>query len=147
MGIWSLWLIIASIFLVTELLSQSVWALCIGLGALAAMVAALAGLDIFWQGIILVGICIISYIVLLPLLKKLYINNDKKISTGMDALIGRKAIVTESIAPGKLGRVKIDGDNWQIKARDDMARIPAGTAVEVLDYESIVLTVSPIEQV
>lgn len=141
MGLWSLWLIIATVFLVIEFFSQSIWALCVALGAFAAMGAALGDLTITWQTILLIGVCILAYLILLPWLRKLYMKGAKPIATGMDALIGRHAILTENIRPGMLGRVKIDGDNWQARSENDVEEIEAGTKVTVTGYESIILTV------
>ncbi len=141
MGLWSLWLILAAIFLVIEFLSQSIWALCVAIGLTAAMCGSLAGLTPIWQGILLIGICIASYLLILPLLKKIYMRGSKPIATGMDALIGRSGILSETIFPGMLGRVRIDGDNWQVRSDNDNEEIKAGTKITVVSYDSIILTV------
>lgn len=143
MHLWSLWLIIAVIFFVVELFSQSVWALCIALGALAAMTGALFDLSVAWQGSLLVGVCIIGYIGLLPWLKKFYLGKTQSIATGMDALIGRKAIAIQAASSVSPGRAKIDGDNWQIRPADAQSEIPAGMEVTVIGYDSIILIVKP----
>lgn len=142
MGLWSLWLIIAVIFFVVELFSQSVWSLCIAIGALGAMICAMCDLSVAWQGTVLVGVCILAYLGLLPWLKRVYTRNARPIATGMDALIGRKAVVTDAILPGRLGRARIDGDNWQIRSVDDRMEIPVGAEVKVIAYDSIILTVT-----
>ncbi|MDE6235068.1 MAG: NfeD family protein [Muribaculaceae bacterium] len=145
MSLWSLWLIIAIIFFVTELFSQSVWALCVALGALAAMICSMADLSVVWQGTSLVAVCLLAYIALLPWLKRVYMRNSRPIATGMDALIGRRGFLIEEVAPGRLGRVRIDGDNWQVRAAEEKISIPAGTEVKVLAYDSIILTVTPVK--
>lgn len=61
--------------------------------------------------------------------------------TGMDALLGRRAIVTETVRPGSLGRARIDGDNWQVQAPSEPMAIPVGAEVIVTGYDSIILTV------
>ncbi|MDE6273122.1 MAG: NfeD family protein [Muribaculaceae bacterium] len=143
MHLWSLWLIIAVIFFIVELFSQSVWSLCVALGALAAMTGAMLDLNVVLQGALLVGVCILGYIGLLPWLKKFYQGKSRPIATGMDALIGRKAITTEPSTNVNPGRAKIDGDNWQIRPEDSSLKIPAGTEVTVVGYDSIILIVKP----
>lgn len=141
MPFWSLWLIIAIVFLSFELFSQSIWTLCIAIGSLGAMACSLLGLELSWQGLCFVGLTIIAYIGLLPMLKRIYTRNIVNITTGMDALIGRKTFLIEPISPGHLGRVKIDGDNWQVDCDDKESNIPVGTEVKVVSYKSIILTV------
>ena len=62
--------------------------------------------------------------------------------TGMDALLGRRATVIHPIHPGRLGRARIDGDNWQVQAPSVCEVIPDGTEVVVTGYDSIILTVA-----
>jgi membrane protein implicated in regulation of membrane protease activity len=64
--------------------------------------------------------------------------------TGMDALIGRKAIVTEDVRPGEKGRARIDGDVWQVVAPGVDSIISRGAEVTVTAYNSIILTVAPV---
>lgn len=62
----------------------------------------------------------------------------------MDALLGRKAIISEEITPERLGRARIDGDNWQVKSTGEPKTIKRGTEVVVIGYDSIILEVKPI---
>lgn len=61
----------------------------------------------------------------------------------MDALLGRTAIVSEEITPGRPGRVRIDGDNWQVVADSSSDTVRRGTEVVVTGYDSIILKVRP----
>lgn len=63
----------------------------------------------------------------------------------MDALEGRRATVTHAIRPGQLGRARIDGDNWQVRAPGVDREIRAGEEVSVTGYDSIILTVTPLD--
>ena len=66
----------------------------------------------------------------------------RAVTTGpsMDALLGRRAVVTETIHPGKLGRARIDGDNWQVRTPHDDSLVERGKEVVVIAYDSIILT-------
>jgi membrane protein implicated in regulation of membrane protease activity len=77
-----------------------------------------------------------------PRFKARYARQNKIAASqsNMDALRGRVAIVTEAIAPDKIGRVKIDGDRWQASAQQGETFV-AGDRVEVVGYDSIVLIV------
>jgi len=139
---WIIWLIAAALLLTVEVLTQMMWALCLTVGALAAMVCSLCGLDLVWQVSALAVFGIVAYIGLLPLFRRWHARHDARIArTGMDALLGRRATVTHAIRPGELGRARIDGDNWQVQCPSATEEIKAGTEVVVTSYDSIILTV------
>ena len=147
MEAWTIWLIAAAILLIIEVCTQMMWSLCFSIGALMAMVCSLCGLDPTWQIVTMIVASFLSYIFLLPVFKRWHAKTAARESrTGMDALLGRRAIVTHEIKPGGLGRARIDGDNWQVKAPSATDVIHAGEEVVVTSYDSIILTVSQAER-
>lgn len=141
---WIIWLIAAAVLLIIEVLTQMMWALCLAIGAAGAMTCALLGLDITWQTVAMATLSVIGYVVLLPLFRRWHARTEaREARTGMDALLGRRATVTHAIHPGRLGRARIDGDNWQVKAPSADKTIAAGSEVTVTSYDSIILTVTP----
>ena len=148
MEMWIVWLIVMAALLILEVLTQMMWSLCLAVGCLAALVCSLCGMDVIWQVIVTAVTSVIAYIFLIPLFQKWHaLSVDKKgkaSMTGMDALLGRRAIVTEDVRPFRPGRARIDGDNWQIRTRDNDATIARGKEVVVKGYDSIVLIVDQI---
>lgn len=143
MDLWSLWLIIAIALIITEVLTLTMWSLCLAVGAFAAFLFSLFDLPYLWQGIAFVGGTALAYLAMLPWIKKRHHKSQKSDQrTGMDALIGRRSIVTQEIKPNSLGRVKIDGDNWQVNAPGYYETIPAGTEVTVTAYDGNILSVT-----
>ena len=147
MSAWLIWLIAAVILLIVEILTQSMWSLCLTIGCAAAMIVSFFGLGIDWQvGVLTVG-TVAAYLILLPVFRRrheAYVQASAENSrTGMDALLGRNAIVTQEIRPGETGRARIDGDSWQVRAPGCDTVIPRGTEVTVTGYDSIILTVNP----
>lgn len=139
---WIIWLAIALVLVIVEVLTQTMWALCLGIGALASMVCSMLGLSPTLQVVAMVVVALIVYVAALPAFKRWHARQSmRKARTGMDALLGRKAIVTHEIEPGKLGRARIDGDNWQVQAPGVDHTIRAGELVSVTAYDSIILTV------
>ena len=67
----------------------------------------------------------------------------KERKSNVDALIGRQGKVIETIPQGECGYVKIDGDEWRSVSADGQ-EIPAGTTVQVVSRDSIILTVDTI---
>ncbi len=140
------WIITALVLVALEVLTQMVWTLCLAVGCLAAIVADLCGLDLAWQISVAGIVSVVAYFVLVPYIRRWQHRSEKRdgrdIRTGMDALLGRRGIVTADINPGSLGRVQIDGDNWQARAPHAGKTIPRGAKVIVDAYDSIILTVT-----
>ena len=66
---------------------------------------------------------------------------SKDVKTNADALVGRRAVVSERIdAAQHTGRVAVDGDDWKAIAADGSV-IEKGTEVEIVKLGSIILTV------
>lgn len=148
MEIWIIWLIAAALLILVEVLTQMVWTLCLAAGCAVSAVAAFFGAPIAFQVSAAGIVAVAAYFMLQPLLekwqKKAAERNRHLSRTGMDALLGRRAVVTEEIRPGGMGRVRIDGDNWQAVAPGCRQTIRRGSEVSVEAYDSIILTVSPL---
>lgn len=148
MEMWIIWLIIMGCLLIIEVLTQMMWALCLAIGCIAGLVGSLTGLDLLWQIVVTAVFSVGAYIFLIPYFQKWHaLSVDKKgkaSRTGMDALLGRRAIVSEEIRPGRPGRARIDGDNWQVRTNIPDAVIERGTEVMVTGYDSIILNVEPL---
>ena len=66
---------------------------------------------------------------------------SKDVKTNADALVGKRAVVSESIdAAQHTGRVAVDGDDWKAVSEDGSV-IEKGTEVEIVKLDSIILTV------
>lgn len=144
---WTIWLICAVVCGVIELLTQCVWTLCLSVGcalAFVACVAADASLPV--QLILLAAGALIMFFVAHSYMNRQRIKGlqAQEMSSNMDAIIGRIGNVTEEIRPGMLGRVRIDGDNWQARARHESESFHRGEQVKVLSYDSIIITVTKI---
>lgn len=147
MDMWIIWLIALGILLIIEVATQMMWALCLAIGCAVGIALSLAGLPFYWQIIIMALVALLSYILLVPAFQKWHaLSVDKKgkaSRTGMDALLGRRTIISEEVRPDRPGRARIDGDNWQVKCVKNQGRIPRGTEVVVTGYDSIILEVEP----
>lgn len=148
MEMWIIWLIVAAALVITEVLTQMIWTLCLAIGCIGALVASLFGASILWQIVIMAIVSVVAFVWLIPVFKRWHEESNRRERrddrTGMDALLGRKAVVTEEIRPGQLGRARIDGDSWQVKSSVDETII-SGREVVVTSYDSIVLHVEPMK--
>ncbi|MBS7410855.1 MAG: NfeD family protein, partial [Muribaculaceae bacterium] len=112
--------------------------------ALVAAIAAGCGASLTWQVVVFAVASLVALVFFRPVIIRLFHNRkSEERKSGVEALIGREAVVTETIdEAAATGRVRIDGDDWKAVAADSI-HIEKGEKVVVLSIESIVLTVKP----
>ena len=140
---WIVWLIVAAVLGVAELLTTT---LAFGLIAVAAVVAAVVGA--FHLG---VPIELAAFIVAagagLGFVRPIAIRHIKQpppLRTGAQALVGRSAIVLEEVTEHS-GRVRIGGEEWSSRPYDESLVIPVGTKVDVMQIDGANALVYPRE--
>lgn len=139
-NVWLVWIFVSIICLMIELGSGDLFLLCFAIGALGGSVAAALGWGIVPQLIVMAIVTTLSIFFVRPVaLRYLHRNDDNRVSNA-DALIGRTGTVSQTIDAGGYGRVAIDGDDWKAVSEDERT-IERGSKVEVVDRESIILTV------
>ena len=146
---WIIWLIACGILLITEVLTQMLWALCLAVGCLLGFAGDLCGVSPLWQFVLFIVGALLSYVLLVPLFQRWHAlqvdRKGKAARTGMDALLDRRAVLADEITAERPGRGRIDGDNWQMVSYDKaVPAIPRGTEVVVTGYDSIILRVKPV---
>ncbi len=137
------WLIASAFLILLELVTAGFGVICFAIGTLVATLLAYLGLGLEYQITAFIVGSILALIFVRPFaLKWLNKNKKEQVKTNADAIIGRKAVVTEDIdrAAGT-GRVRIDGDDWKAVSATD-AVIKKGTEVKVIDRESLIIKVS-----
>ena len=144
MEVWHIWVIIALVFVIIEIFTTGFAVMCISFGCLFGALASALDWELKWQLLVFAVGTVLAFMTVRPLVYKFFYNKKNEVKTNAEALIGRKAIVTERIE-GELnpGRVKIDGDDWKAVSLDSEP-IEVGTAVEVTALNSVILTVKKI---
>ncbi len=138
---WKIWLILAGIFLIIEIISVGFLVFWFSIGALIAMVASF----FIPNAIVQTAIFVISSTVLLfatkPLVKKIL---PRDVKTNSFSIIGKIAKVTIDIEPieGK-GQVKIGTEAWSAKSVDDTF-IAKDTEVEIVEIDGVKAIVKPL---
>ncbi len=147
MSVWIIWISVAALLLIIEVFTQMFWTLCLAIGCIDALVGNLLGVGTAGERIIMSVVSFAAYALLAPVFERWHqrqlAKSGRTDRTGMDALLGRKAIVTSEIKPGEMGRARIDGDSWQVVAPHAAETIRKGAEVVVEGYDSIILTVAP----
>ncbi len=143
--LWIIWVAVGLLTILVETLTLGFAVICFSVGAFAAAVVAYFGAGVGWQLALFSLVSVISLVSVRPIAVR-YFSSSKfsSAATNVNALIGRRAIVTQQIEGGA-GRVRIDGDDWMVEIDDLGAFIPVGTKVEVVGVESVVLNVREIK--
>lgn len=115
---WQIWLIIAILFFILEMMGPGFLLFWVGIGALITMLVSLVVDSVVIQ----IGIFVVSSILLLfctrPFVKKMTKNDT--VVTNSYAAIGKKGIVIQEINSIKgIGQVKVDGEVWSAKSSSD----------------------------
>ena len=85
---------------------------CLGTGALGGLVAAALGGSVEAQLIAAAASSVAAFLFLRPLALKRWFRGAN-VRTGVEALVGREAVVTAAFDPRTHhGRCKVDGDDW-----------------------------------
>ena len=133
------WLISAIAFGVLELVTTSLVSIWFVLGSVAAMIASLFDVPIWFQIVIFIIVSAVSLFVTRPIATK-YLNN-RTVKTNLDSLVGRKTTARTDIDNLKLsGKADLDGTTWIVVSEDD-SLISAGEEIEVVKVEGAKLIV------
>jgi membrane protein implicated in regulation of membrane protease activity len=139
LGHW--WTLAAVVLIIVEILSAGFVLGSLGLAAFITAIVAYIGFPIEFQLIVFIASSLVIFFALRPIAKK-YLAPKKKIETNVHRLIGKKAVVIETIDNFRqTGRVKIDGDDWRARTESQEV-IPVGREVVIKVVDSATLIVS-----
>lgn len=138
--LWQMWALVSIVCLILELTNGDFFIMCFAIGAICSAVLSAFGLS-FYAGLAVFAVAsVLSLFFIRPtMMKKLHPRESLRRSNA-DALIGRKAKVSQTIVENGFGRVALDGDDWKAQAADGSC-IEVGQNVIVKDRDSIILTV------
>ncbi len=140
---WYVWLILAGIFVIGEVLTSGFLIFWFSLGSLIAMVVSFFIPDVIVQTTVFLISSVILILATKPLVKK-FANIDT-VKTNAQSIIGKKGLVTKDINSIKAtGQVKIDGELWSAVGLNDMD-ISKGTEVKVIEIKGVKVIVTPIK--
>ncbi len=140
---WLVWLIVAGVLGVAEVLTLT---LVLGMLSVAALAAALAA-ALTAPAAVDVAVFAVVAVLLLGVVRPVarrHRGMPPSIRTGTDALVGRRALVLEQVN-ARGGRVKINGEVWTARSYDETQVIPVGATVDVLDIDGATAVVHLLE--
>lgn len=137
----TVWLIVAVVFAIAELMTTSLTLVWFSIGALVLMV-----LSMFIENIIIqILLFAVISITLLVVFTKYFVNKDKSFQydTNLQGIEKKIGIVKEEIPPYRTGIVTLTGEDWTaISANNE--KIEKGKAVKIDRIEGVKLVVIPI---
>ncbi len=136
---WSAALVLAA----AEVLAPGYFLLWIGLGAAAtgALVMVLPNLGVLAQSMSFTTLAFLSCVSYWYWLRPAMQRGDRQdvtLNRRGASLVGQRLVLTEAIREGR-GRVRVGDSVWLATGPD----LPAGTEVEVIDVEGVLLNVRP----
>ena len=143
MEAWIVWLVVAAVLGVAELMTTT---FALGIIAVGALVAAGVGamhLAIPFQLLAFVAASAAGLGFVLPIARR-HIKQPPLLKTGPAALVGRSARVLEEVTEHG-GRVRIGGEIWSARSYDESLIIPVGRVVDIMQIEGATALVYPRE--
>ena len=138
---WVLWIIVAVILAVGEILTLSFFLAPFAFGALLAALADVAGLPAAASWGVFIVASLITLLVVRPIARS-HRKMPAQIRTGTAALIGKRGIVVERVSNDEaVGCVKIDGEVWTARSYDDDV-YDIGARVHVVEIRGATALVS-----
>jgi membrane protein implicated in regulation of membrane protease activity len=140
---WIVWLIIAAVLGVAELMTTT---FALGIIAVGALVAAAVGgvhLGLPFQLLAFVVASGAGLGFVLPIARR-HVKQPPLLKTGPAALVGRRAQVLEEVSEHG-GRIRIGGEVWSARSYDETQVIPVGRTVDVMQIDGATALVYPLE--
>lgn len=142
---WQIWLIIAGICLIIEIMTVGFLIFWFAIGALLAMIVSLFTTNLIIQTSVFILSSTILIFTTKPFVQK-FVNKKEGIKTNVYSIVGKTGIVTQNIdSIQSLGQVKVNGEVWSAIGLND-TDIPQGTEVKIKEIKGVKVIVTPIKK-
>ena len=135
------WLIAVIAFVVIEASTTALVSIWFAVGATAALISRFFTQSLSVEAAVFAIVSAIALIAMVPTLAKRRKERKAPVTNGSPLTIGKQGVVLVDIKPGYLGRVRVDGLDWQARAE---APMPQGTPCRVTEVDGAVLIVCPV---
>ncbi len=139
-----IWLVLVAVLLGIEAITVGLTTIWFAGGALVGLLAALLGAGPWLQTGLFLAVSFLLLLFTRPAAVRLL--NKKTEKTNVDALVGRTAVVQETVDNlAETGVVKINGLEWTARSVQEDVTIPKDAAVRVLEVSGVKLLVEKIK--
>ena len=132
------WLAAVAVFLLVEAATAALVSVWFAVGAAAALVLSFFTASAVIQFVTFAVVSGVVLLVMIPTLVRRRKARKPPVTNGSGLAIGKRGVVLRAIQPGEIGRVRVDGLDWQARADTPLAE---GAHCEVTAAEGAVLTV------
>ena len=139
---WQVWLIIAGLFFIGEIVTVGFLVFWFGVGALLAMIVSFFTSNIIIQTTVFIISSAILLFVTKPFVKKFA--DVKSTKTNAFSIIGKKALVIKEINSHSVGQIKINGEVWSAEAENNETFMD-GAEVEIVRINGVKAIVKGVE--
>jgi len=136
---WQLWIAAALILGALEIKLSGFVTLWFAAGALAAALVAGLGLGINTQLVLFTLVSVALFGASRTIFKRAFMRSASPMKTGVEAMVGQEAVVTEMLADPHGGTVRINGELWT--ARSLSGPVAEGERVTVEQVDGLKLWV------
>ena len=136
---WWLWVILGVVLLAAEMVSAGLFLIFFGVGGIVVgVLVRFHVIEAAWMQWLVFSAVSLVFMALLrkPLQHRLKLNVRKEV----DTMLGERALATEEMAAGGIGKVELRGSTWQARNLGDSAVKP-GQGCKVEKVEGITLLV------
>ena len=135
------WAAAIVMFAIAEAATTALVSIWFAVGAAAALIVSFFTQSLSVEAAVFAVVSAVALILMVPTLAKRRKERKAPVTNGSPLTIGKQGVVLVDINPGYLGRVRVDGLDWQARAD---AAMPKGTPCRVLDVDGAILIVSPV---
>ena len=132
---WQIWLLLAGLFFIGEMITVGFLIFWLGIGALLAMIVSFFTTNIIIQTAVFVISSIILILATKPFVKRFV--DVKKTNTNVYSIIGKKALVIKEIDPiNAKGQIKVNSEIWSAESENG-EKIEEGSEVEIIKINGV----------
>lgn len=139
---WALWLTIFLVFAVVEMLTLDLFFIMLGGGALAGLISAFAGADLWLQIVVFSVVSLLMIGFVRPVALKHLRSGPADQRSNIERLIGESALVVEPVSSNG-GLVKIGGDVWSARSESGVLIPGQHAVVRAIDGATAVVVPQP----
>lgn len=139
------WAAAIVVFVLTEAATTALVSVWFAVGAAAAMLTSVFTTSLPVQAAVFAVVSAITLAVMLPLLAKRRTMRQPPVTNGSPLTIGHRGVVLLEIPQGDMGRVHVDGLDWQARTEDGTP-LAKNARCEVKNVDGAVLIVSAVPE-
>ena len=136
------WLVVMIVFLILEMITISLLSIWFVGGSIAAFLVSFAVHNPWIEAAVFLVVSLVLLLLIRPIASRFGVKQKDQIRSGAQALVGKRAIVTETIDNlHAKGAVQVNGQFWSAKAPDDYEIISKDTVVVISEVDGVRLVV------